>query len=66
MGQSMGILWLAVGVMFETGGAVTQDRVDRAGGSSRALTCVGWLAGLADLLEDCLARRDVSGGVRAA
>lgn len=41
MGQPMGILWLAVGVMFETGGADTQDRVDRAGGSSRIRIGVG-------------------------
>lgn len=47
----MGTLWLAVGVLFETGGADIQERVDRAGGSSRVLTGVGWFGGLADLLD---------------
>lgn len=59
----MGTLWLAVGLMFEIRGADTQERVDRAGGSSRVLAGVGWLGGFVDLL-DCLALREVSDGVR--
>lgn len=62
----MGIRCSAVGVMFEIEGADTQERVDRAGGSSRAAMGVGWPVGLADLLLECLALRGVAGGVFAA
>lgn len=47
-------------------GACAQERVDRAGGSSRVLMDVGSSEGLADLLRVCLALRGVSGGVEAA
>ena len=47
-------------------GACVQERVDRAGGSSRVLTDVDSFEGLADLLRVCLALRGVSGGVGAA
>ena len=64
MGQLMGILWLAVGVILETGGAEIRERVDRAGGSSRALIVASWFGGLADLFLflDFLALRVVRGG----
>ena len=47
-------------------GARVQERVDRAGGSSRILTDVDSSEGLADLPRVCLALRGVSGGVGAA
>lgn len=62
----MGICCSALGVMFWIEGADTQERVDRAGGSSRAAMGVGWSVGLADLLLKCLASRGVAGGVFAA
>ena len=62
----MGILWLAVGVILETGGAEIRERVDRAGGSSRALIVASWFGGFADLFLDCLALRVVRGGVCAS
>lgn len=48
------------------GAADTQDRVERAGGSSRIAIGVGWFGGLADLLLGCLALRGVTGDVLAA
>ena len=65
-GQSTGIRCSAVAVVFEIEGADTQERVERAGGSSRAMMGVGWSAGLADRLLVCLALRGVAGGVSAA
>ena len=47
-------------------GACVQERVERAGGSSRVLTDVDSSEGLADLLRVCLVLRGVSGGVGAA
>lgn len=64
-GQLTGTLSLADGFSFEIGGADTQERVDRAGGSSRIRIGVCWVGGLADLLGS-LAWRGVVGGVRTA
>lgn len=50
----------------DIGAADTQERVDRAGGSSRITSGVGWLGGLADLCLGCRAWRGVAGGVLAA
>ena len=52
--------------MSAKAGGRAQERVDRAGGSSRVLTDVDSSEGLADLLRGCLALRGVSGGVGAA
>lgn len=53
-------------MVFKIEGAENEERVECAGGSSRARTGVGWLGGLADLLFDCLVFPGAAGGTCAA